>query len=274
MSNSNSENSNRNEELENKHEAAGDFLKTLERGLMVIRSFQDSPSLTISEAAVRSGLSRPVTRRVLLTLENLGYATLKDGRFSLTTKILSLGYSYLSSHNIWEIAQPYLEQLSKKVDESSSLSILDHTHVIYVARVSVNKIMNYSLGVGTRLPAHATSPGKLLLAYLPEDKLDYYFEQAELRAITEKTITSETQIREELKRIRENGWALSHDQLELGLISIAAPVRDIRGKIVAAVNCPTHSGRVDIHKVMNEYLPLVLETAEQISNNIEFEIIQ
>lgn len=271
MSNENSENSNK---LADEFKESGEFLKTLERGLMVITAFQGSPSLTISEAAVRSGLSRPVTRRVLLTLENLGYASLKDGKFSLTTKILSLGYSYLSSHNIWEIAQPYLEQLSKKVDESSSLSILDTTHVVYVARVSVNKIMKYSLEVGTRLPAYATSPGKLLLAYLPETKLDQYFKQAELKAYTEKTNTSEAEIREELKKIRENGWALSHDQLELGLISIAAPVRDIRGEVVAAVNCPTHAGRVDINTVINEYLPVVLETAEKISNNIEFEIIQ
>ena len=267
-------NQNSNEESKNNFETSGDFLKTLDRGLMVIKCFQNNPSLTISEAAVLSGLSRPVTRRVLLTLEYLGYANSKDGRFSLTTKILSLGYSYLSSHNIWEIAQPYLKKLSNKIDESSSLSILDHTHVVYVARVSVNKIMKYSLEVGTRLPAHTTSPGRLLLAYLPEHKLDYYFEQAELKAITEKTITSEAEIRKELKIIRENGWALCQDQLELGLISVAAPVRDIRGEIVAAVNCPTNSGRVNMNKVMNEYLPIVLETAEKISNNIEFEIIQ
>lgn len=266
--------SNLNLNSENKKGESGDFLKTLERGLVVIKSFQDCASLTISEAAVRSGLSRPVTRRVLLTLENLGYAHLNDGRFSLTSKILSLGYAYLSSHNIWEIAQPFLEQLSKNVKESSSLVILDHTDVVYAARVSVNKIMNYSLDVGSRLPAHATSPGLVLLAHLPEDKLDAYFEQAELEALTEKTITSETQIREELKKIRESGWALSSDQLELGLISISAPVRDIRGEVVAAVNCPTHSGRIALDQVIQEYLPFVLDTAEQISNNIEFEIIQ
>ena len=107
---------NSNEESKNNFETSGDFLKTLDRGLMVIKSFQNSPSLTISESAVLSGLSRPVTRRVLLTLEHLGYANSKDGRFSLTTKILSLGYSYLSSHNIWEIAQPYLKKLSKKIE--------------------------------------------------------------------------------------------------------------------------------------------------------------
>jgi len=265
---------NSNEESKDNFETSGDFLKTLARGLMVIKSFQNSPSLTISEAAVRSGLARPVTRRVLLTLEHLGYATSKDGRFSLTTKILSLGYSYLSSHNIWEIAQPYLKKLSNQIDESSSLSILDHTDVVYVARVSVNKIMKSSLEVGSRLPAHTTSPGRLLLAYLPEHKLEDYFEQAELKAFTKKTNTSEAHIREELKIIRENGWALCQDQLELGLISVAAPVRDIRGEIVAAVNCPTHAGRVDMNKVINEYLPLVLETAEKISSNIEFEIVQ
>ena len=127
-------NQNSNEESKNNFETSGDFLKTLDRGLMVIKCFQNNPSLTISEAAVLSGLSRPVTRRVLLTLEYLGYANSKDGRFSLTTKILSLGYSYLSSHNIWEIAQPYLKKLSNKIDESSSLSFWI-IHMLYMSRV-------------------------------------------------------------------------------------------------------------------------------------------
>ncbi|MFB4166021.1 IclR family transcriptional regulator C-terminal domain-containing protein [Alteribacillus sp. JSM 102045] len=274
MSNKNLENYNSNENSKQKSGNSGDYLKTLERGLEVIKSFNNSPHLTISEASKLTGLPRPVTRRVLITLEKLGYAKSQDGRFSLTPKILSLGYSYISSQNIWEIATPYLEKLSENIQESSSLATLDDTEVVYVARVPVNKIMKHSLGVGTRLPAHASSVGKVLLAYLPSDKLEHYFQEAELHAYTEKTITSEEKIREDLKEVREKGWALSHNQLEMGLVSVAAPIRDIRGEVVAAVNCATHSGRSDIDKVLNEYLPLVLEIAEQISRNFDFEVIQ
>jgi IclR family pca regulon transcriptional regulator len=251
----------------------GDYLKTLERGLEVIKSFKKNPHLTISESSRITGLPRPVTRRALLTLEHLGYAKSKDGRFSLTAKILSLGYSYISSQKIWEITTPYLEELSEKLQESSSLGILDDTDVVYIARVPVNTIMKNSLGVGTRLPAHATSIGKVLLAYLPSDKLDKYFQHADLRAYTEKTITSEEKIRDDLKKVRETGWAVSQDQLEMGLLSAAAPIRDVRKKVVAAINCATHSGRTDRKTLLNKHLPLLLETAEQISNNIDFEII-
>lgn len=262
----------------NKHDyepmKSSDFLKTLERGLHVIKSFKDKPQLTISEASKLTELPRPVTRRILLTLEKLGYTKSKGGRFSLTPKILSLGYSYFSSQNIWEIATPHLEQLSKIIKESSSLAILEGTDIVYVARVSVNKIMNHSLVVGTRLPAHATSSGKVLLSNLSVDELDAYFQQTKLEAYTEKTITSEKEIREELKRVRKMGYAISQEQLELGLISVAAPVKDITGKVVAAVNCPTHTGRNNVDRILNEFLPLLLKVTKGISNEIDFEIIQ
>lgn len=251
----------------------GDYLKTLERGLEVIKAFKKKPHLTITESSKITGLPRPVTRRALLTLEHLGYANFKDGRYSLTSKVLSLGYSYISSQNIWEIATPYLEELSEKVQESSSLAILDDTDIVYIARVPVNKIMKHSLGVGARLPAHASSVGKMLLAYLSPNKLDHYFQHADLRAYTEKTITSEEKIRDDLKKVREQGWSLSQDQLEIGLLSVAAPIRDVRGKVVAAINTATHTGRTDKETLLNKHLPILLETAEQISNRIDFEII-
>ncbi|PTL37523.1 IclR family transcriptional regulator [Alkalicoccus saliphilus] len=249
-----------------------DYLKTLERGINVIKSFQHAPHLTISESAKICGLSRPVTRRVLLTLQKLGYATSRDGKFSLTPRMLSLGYSYLFSLNIWETATPSLEALSEKIQESSSLCKLDDTEVVYVARVPVNKIMSHSLAIGTRLPAYATSMGKVLLAYSTNEQIDRYFQKAELKPFTDKTIIEEEKIREELKNIRQNGWAFSRDQLEIGLMSIAAPVRDVRGEVVAAVNCSTHSGRSSREKVEKEFLPLLLEAAESISKSIDFEI--
>lgn len=274
LSNESSDNKDLIESSKSKDEKSGDYLKTLERGLEVIKSFKNNPHLTISDSSKITGLSRPVTRRVLLTLEKLGYAKERDGRFSLTAKILSLGYSYISSQNLWEIANPFLENLSEKIGESSSLSTLDDTDIVYVARVPVNKIMKISLGVGTRLPAHTTSMGKVLLASLSPHKLDIYFQKTKLETYTANTITDEKQIREELTEVYKNGWSLSQNQLEDGLISIAAPIRDIKGNVVAAVNCSTHSGRSDLSKVLNEYLPLLLETADQISKNIDFEFIQ
>lgn len=186
--------------------------------------------------------------------------------------MISLCHSYISSNRHWEVAVPYLEDLSDKIGESSSLSILDETDIVYVIRIPVNNIMRHSLNVGARLPAYATSMGKVLLAHLPPEKLDAYFERAELKAFTEKTIISEQEIREQLKEIKETGWALSKDELELGLVSIAAPITDASNKVVAAINCSTHTGRTDIEKVKNEYLPELLATSKQISNNFDYEL--
>lgn len=266
-------NKNINEESRKLEENPGDYLKTLEKGIEVIKAFTGHPNLTISGASKITGFSRPFTRRVLLTLEKLGYANSNEGRYSLSPKMLSLGYSYIASQNIWEIASPYLEEFSEKIQESSSLATLDNTEIVYVARVSVNKIMKDSLGVGTRLPAHASSVGRVLLAHLSEKKLDRYFQKAELHPYTEKTVTSEVKLREELKEIYEKGWALNSDQLEMGMISMAAPVTDKRGEVVAAVNCATHSGRCNVDKAIEEYLPLLIKTSKSISKKIDFEII-
>lgn len=258
---------------ENNKIRTGDYLQTLERGLMVIKAFKDNSSLTISESSRLTGLSRPVTRRVLLTLEELGYANSNSGRFSLTAKILSLGYSYISSLKIWEITTPYLVSLSEKIGESCSLCTLDDTEIIYVARVPVKKFLKISIGIGTRLPAYATSMGKVILAHLPPHKLDEYFKKVVLVPYTEKTCTDEKELRVELEKIRKHGWAISYEQLEEGLISIATPIKDIRGKVVAAINCSTHSGRADKEKVEKQFLPFLLETSEKINKSIDFEIM-
>jgi IclR family pca regulon transcriptional regulator len=251
----------------------GDFLQTLERGFEVIKSFKASPILTISESSKITGLPRPVTRRVLLTLESLGYAKEKDGKYSLTAKILSLGYSFVSSQKMLETANPYLERFSDKVGESCSIAILDDSEIVYVARVPVKKIIKFSLGIGTRLPAYATSMGKVLLAYLPENKIEQYVADVELTKLASNTITDPENFKKELEHIRKNGWALSENELEEGLISISAPLKDIRGEVIAAINCATHTGRASRSQIVHEYLPLLLETAEQISKSIDYEVI-
>ena len=249
-----------------------DYLQTLERSIDVIKSFNGHPNLTITESSKITGFSKPFTRRVFITLKTLGYINLNNDKYSLTPKILSIGNAYSDSQQIWSISVPYLEKLSSKINESSSLAVLDDTEIVYVERVTINRIMKESIGVGTRLPAHASSVGKLLLSSLSPEKLNSYFSRAELYPFTKKTITSEEFLRKELDEIKRKGWAVNIDELEIGLISIAAPVKDGKGNVVAAVNCTTHSGRCSLDIAIDEYLPELLETASRISSEINFEI--
>lgn len=251
---------------------SSDFLQTLERGIMVIQSFKDHSSLTITESSEITGLSKPVTRRVLITLEILGYVKSSNKRFSLTPKILSIGYSYISSKNIWDISKSYLEEISSSINESCSLAVLDDLDIVYVSRVAVNNILSFSLGIGTKLPAHATSSGRVLLAHLSSDELDSYFKRQILIKYTNKTTISEKEIRKELLRIRQDGYAICQDELELGLLSIAVPVHDVTGSVVAAIHCATHSGRSNIIKMKEKILPLLMTGANKIGNELHFKV--
>lgn len=242
-----------------------EFVQSLERGLNVIRCFDaDSPRLTLSEVAQRTGLTRATARRVLLTLADLGYVATDGRRFSLTPRVLDLGYAYLSSLNIQQIAQPYLEALSERVNESVSVTVLDGADIIYVARVPTKRIMTISLGLGSRLPAHCTSMGRVLLAELPP---------AELRAIvprqldgrTAHTLRTRAALEAELALVRRQGWALVDEELELGLRSLAAPLRDASGRAVAAMNVSTHAGRSTADEIREHVLPELLTTAGDIS---------
>src|SRR5699024_1183693 len=211
-------------------------------------------------------------RRVLITLVNLGYAQALDNRFYLTPKILSLGYSYMTARDSWEITTTLLRELSKQTNESSSIAKLVGEEIVYVGRVPANKIMNISLNIGTHLPAYATSMGKLLLAQKSEAELQEFFATATLEALTPNTIYKEVDLRKEFEEIREKGWAISEDQLEIGLMSIAAPIRNMQGEIIAAINCSTNSSRTTRKEVEDNYLSPLLETAELISRNTEIEL--
>jgi IclR family transcriptional regulator, pca regulon regulatory protein len=246
------------------------FVQSLERGLAVVRAFsEEEPELTLSDVARRTGLTRAAARRFLLTLTDLGYVRTDGKLFALTPRVLELGYAYLSSLSLPEIAEPHLERLAAEVRESSSVSVLDGDDIVYVGRVPTSRIMRVSINVGTRFPAHATSMGRVLLAALPEADLDAYLTRAELRPLTPHTITDPAALRAELDRIRTQGWALVDQELEEGLRSVAAPVRGREGRVVAAVNVSAHASRASREAVKKTLLPPLLATAERIERDLK-----
>ncbi|MFP3900928.1 MAG: IclR family transcriptional regulator C-terminal domain-containing protein [Acidimicrobiia bacterium] len=243
-----------------------DFVQSLERGLSVIRCFDaEHPQLTLAEVAKRTGLTRATARRLLLTLDELGYVTSTGRRFSLTPQVLDIGYAYLSSLNVQQIAQPYLEALSERVNESVSVTVLDGADIIYVARVPTKRIMTISLGLGSRLPAHCTSMGRVLLAELTPDELHDVVPER-LEAHTDRTIRTRDELERVLATVRSRGWALVDEELELGVRSVAAPLRNASGRAVAAMNVSTHAGRTTVEEIYDKILPEVLTTAGEISS--------
>ena len=235
----------------------------------MIRAFDgDHSRLSLSEVAAGAGLSRAAARRFLHTLVHLGYMRTAGGRFSLRPKILELGYAYLSSLTLPEVALPHLEELVAEVRESSSVSELDGGDVVYIARVPTKRIMRVTICVGTRFPAYATSMGRVLLAAQPEAWLDAYLSSASLYHLTGHTITTARGLRQELRRVRARGWALVDQELEEGLRSLAAPIRDWDGRVVAAVNVSTHAGRRWLDCVVADLLSPLLATAERIERDL------
>ena len=245
------------------------FVQSLERGLAVIRAFGEAtPELTLSEVARETGLTRAAARRFLLTLADLGYVRTDGRRFALSPRVLELGYAYLSSRSLPEIAEPHLERLAAEVRESSSVSVLDGDDIVYVARVPTSRIMRVAINVGTRFPAHATSMGRVQLAALTEAELDAYLARAELRKLTSHTLTEPDALRAELARIRTQGWALVDQELEEGLRSVAAPIRDRTARVVAAVNVSAHASRASRDTVRRALLPPLLATAQRIEADL------
>jgi IclR family transcriptional regulator, pca regulon regulatory protein len=242
-----------------------DFVQSLERGLAVIQSFDaEHPRLTLSEVAARTGLTRATARRLLLTLGELGYVSTTGRQFSLTPRILDIGYAYLSSLNVQQIAQPYLEALSERVHESVSVTVLDGPDIVYVARVPTKRIMTISLGLGSRLPAYCTSMGRVLLAELRPDELDAAL-PASLERHTEHTVATLPELAVVLKQVRAQGWAVVDQELEMGLRSVAAPLRDASGRAVAAMNISTQVARTTAEQIHEELVPVLVATATQIS---------
>ncbi|HEY4276825.1 MAG TPA: IclR family transcriptional regulator C-terminal domain-containing protein [Conexibacter sp.] len=246
-----------------------EFIQSLERGLAIIRAFgPHAPEQTVSELAATTGLTRATARRFLITLMELGYLE-SDGRiFRLTPRVLELGYSFLSGLRFPDVALPHLERLVSEVDESSEASILDGDEIVYVARVPSTAALTIAINVGARMPAHATSMGKVLLASLPDDQLEQYLERASLQRILPHTVTDATQLREQLESVRATGYALVDQELEEGLIAVAAPVHDRGGGIAGAINLSTHVMRRTVDSVRGELVGPLLRTAQRIEADL------
>ncbi len=241
------------------------FVQSLERGLDVIRALSlPGPGRTLSDVARDTGLTRASARRFLLTLEELGYVRADHRRFVLTPRVLELGYAFLSSLTLPQIAQPHLRELVEQVHESSSVSVLDGADVVYVAREPTQRIMTVAISVGTRFPAYATSMGRILLAGLADTMLDALLETTELTALTATTVTDRARLRKLIDQVRQQGWALVDQELEDGLRSVAVPIRSSAGEVVAAMNLSTHASRRTAAAIHKELLPPLREAAARI----------
>jgi IclR family pca regulon transcriptional regulator len=242
------------------------FMTSLARGLAVVRAFSDQRrTLTIAQISQKTGIPRAAVRRCLHTLRQLGYAGAEMNNFSLKPKILTLGYSYLSSTPLTVSAQPYLNNISRVLNESCSLAVLDENEILYLARAATSRVMSVALNTGSRLPAYCTSLGRVLLAHLPEAELKHYLETVKLRAFTDRTVVSPKRLKEILMEVRSAGFAILDEELEVGLRSIAVPVRGASGRVVAALNVGVQAARVSTRQLQDEILPVLLKGSEELS---------
>lgn len=250
-------------------EEGREFVQSLERGLAVLRAFDgDHPSLTVSDVARLTGLTRAASRRLLHTLVTLGYASTDGKYFELTPMVLDLGHAFLSSLRLPDLAQPCMEALSAQVHESVSASVLDGHEIVYVARVPTQRIMAISLAVGSRLPAVWTSMGRVLLADQPDDVVTAAFERVRGNVPAQRAIASTEALLAEVHRVRVQGYCLLDQELEEGIRSVAVPVRDRRHRVVAALNVGTHASRVSLKGLRGDILPALLDTARAVEDRL------
>lgn len=245
-----------------------DFIEALARGLDVLRAFgPNRPVMTLSEVAAATGLARPTARRMLLTLEELGYVRITPGGFVLTPHVLELGMAYIGSINLWDIARPHMEQLVERTHESSSIAQLDGSDIVYIARVAVPKIITIAVTIGTRFPALQTSLGKVLLAELPPDDLERVLAEPSRSGIAPLWRPNAEERDHALCEVRTRGWSLSDEHLAYGIRSIAVPLRDGTNRVFAALNVSTHAAETSIETLTETYLPLLLQTAAAINHD-------
>lgn len=243
-----------------------DFVTSLAKGLAVIQAFgEDTPRMTLSEVAASTGLTRAGARRLLLTLQDLGFVESTGRYFELSPRVLSLGYSFLAAHNFTNVIQGKLEEVTRKLNESSSVGMLDGQEVVYVARSAADhRLMSIGLSVGSRLPALATSMGRVIVAYLPEEEQEALLESVQLQAYTDRTVTDRDALRSILRRVRKQGYCVVDQELEHSLRSLAVPVYGATGRVVAAVNVSTNAGRVRKRELLTTFLRVLRRCAEDI----------
>jgi len=244
-------------------------MTSLARGLHVVRAFAGvDRRLTIADVSRATGLTRAVVRRCLYTLRELGYAATDGRAYFLQPRILNLGYAYLSTAPVPIAAQPVLEEMSATLGEASSVAVLDDSAVVYVARAATKRIMSVTLGVGSRLPAYCTALGRVLLAHLSEEQAATELAKIEFIAHTKHTVTSRKKLEELLAGVRTDGYALNDQELEIGLRSIAVPVRNVVGTVVAAMNVSTQASRVSQRELIERALPVLQTAAERLGSQL------
>ncbi len=250
----------------NKGESRGEFVQSLVKGLTVIKAFnQQRPSMTLSQVAKVTGFTRAATRRFLLTLVNEGYAKQDGKQFSLTAKVLDLGFSYLSTLDIWHNAKPMMSELVELLNESCSAAVLDGNDVVYVARVATTKrIMSITLNIGSRLPAFATSMGRVLLADMSDHLLNNFIDKCQFEQFTSYTITGKIALKAEIAQVKKQGYSLVEQELETGLTSISVPVHNGSGEVIAALNVSTHMSQTARQQILEVILPALLQCANKV----------
>jgi IclR family pca regulon transcriptional regulator len=248
-----------------RRDAGPDFIEALARGLDVLRAFQPGrAALSLTEVAAQSGLARPTARRILITLQELGYVRSDESGFSLTPRVLELGMAYIGSQGLWQLAEPHLRRLVAETGESCSIAQLDGSDVVYVARVAVPKLVTLAVTIGTRFPAAATSLGKALLAPLGKEELDDVLAMPSRSGIVPRVRLNRAELDAALRDVRAKGWAATDQELAAGIRSIAAPIRNGRGQVVAAVNVNAHAAETEVERLTAHHLPLLLRAASAI----------
>lgn len=243
------------------------FVRSLARGLAVIRCFgSNAEALTLTEISKRSDLCRAAARRILLTLQHLGYVRTDGRRFSLTPRILDLGYSYVSSLPFWEFAQPVMERVASKVQESCSIAVLDGNDTVYVMHLPTSRISTTNFRVGGRLPAYPQSMGRILLGGLSNEELDRYFASVELRSLTRRTVVDPVRLKKIIAEDKRKGWSWVDGELEEGMCGIAVPLMDAENKMIAAIHIVSNRARCSKSLAVKTFLPELKSAVKQIDS--------
>lgn len=253
----------------NKPKKDGEYLSTLARGLSVLRSFTgDNPEMTLSEVATATRLNPAVARRCLNTLVELGYVGKRGKLFLLTPEVTGFASAFLESVNLEEIARPHLQDVRDSTGDSTSLAVLSQLDILYLVHVSTNRMVRLGAGFGTRFPAYPTSLGRVLLACQPDGYVDDYLSRIKPEKLTDKTVTSRAQLRKILARCRRQGFASVQDELDYGIVSVAVPIFDNDGEILAAINCSTATTRVNQEEMITTRLPHLKAAAKKIEQEL------
>ena len=247
-----------------------DFVSSMARGLEVLRTFnRTGRKMTLSQVASETGITRASARRILLTLIHEGYAVTDGKMFDLTPQVLELGHSVLSAKGVWEIAKPFIDQLSAETQESVSAAILDKFDVVYVSGAQYHRVISVGISIGARFPAHCTANGRVLLAAQPEDRWADMLRNIELTKMTEKTVTDPKKFRKILEQVRDQGWSFVDQELEIGLRSISAPVKTEAGVLVGAINIGVPTLRMSPEEIVSDVLQRLQTTVANISKALK-----